>query len=96
MKKFKVKELIEVCGDMYIYITDFNKTEKDGHEKIYWQGWADDYFKERPFGDHTVMHISSGGTKEKPVDYIHGTENLTFNVLYVMIDGYQFIEAKAV
>lgn len=85
MDKFKVQDLIEVCGDMYIYVSDFNKVNSDGSEVIYWQGWTDDYFKERPFGEYEVKHISSCGTKEKEIKYPYGTEKIYFNVLYIQI-----------
>ena len=62
MEKFKVKELIEVCGDAYINIVDFNKVTANGSNITHWEGYTDDYFKERPFGDYDVMHIYPDNT----------------------------------
>lgn len=84
--KFKVQDLIEVCGDMYIYISDLNKVNSDGNEIIYWQGWTDDYFNECPYGEYEVRHISSYGTKEKGINYPYGTEKMCFNILYILIE----------
>lgn len=86
LKKFKVQDFIEVCGDMYIVISDFNKVNSDDSEFIYWQGWTDDYFKERPFGEYEVKHISFYGTKEKEINYPYDTEKMDFNTLYILIE----------
>lgn len=57
LESFKVEDLIEVCGDVNIEITDFNKVKADYNEIIYWKGETDDYFKERPYGKFYVQHI---------------------------------------
>lgn len=86
MKKFTVQELLEICGDMYIYITDYNKVNSNGCELVYWEGWNDDYYTNRPFGEYIVKHISSYGSITKNIDFIDGKQNMIFNILYVMIE----------
>ena len=80
---FKVKDLIDVCGTFKIIITDFNKVKSNHEEIIYWSGFVDDYFRERPYGEYTVRHISYGGECDSS---LFGYESVTDGILYLMID----------
>lgn len=79
MKKFKVKEFIEILGDWNIIISDFNKVQCNGEEIIYWEGVTDDYFKERPYGDYDVMHITRYNADTMVIMIDKEVENQTSN-----------------
>lgn len=86
MENFKVKDLIEVLGDFYIYIIDNNKTFPNGDDIVYWEGETDNYFKERPFGDCEVEHISYCGEYLKTIKTPYGESTFTNAKIAILIN----------
>lgn len=98
MADLKVKELIELSGDMYIRIRDFDTVGADGSLTVLWEGWIDDYMKkdDKPYGEHTIKQVQSRGTEDREHCSPTGDYTTTHNIMNVMVDTGRVQKEEAV
>lgn len=55
----QLQQLMDIVGGRTkIVISHANKVNGNGTEIVFWEGITDDYFKNRPYGEWYVWHIT--------------------------------------